>query len=42
VRFSGLIREDGAAEPQPFSEIWHLEKPMRGSAGWQVSGIQQG
>jgi len=42
VRFSGLIREDGAAEPQPFSEIWHLEKPMRGSTGWQVSGIQQG
>ena len=41
VRFSGLIREDGAAEPQPFSEIWHLEKPMRGSTGWLVSGIQQ-
>ena len=41
VRFSGLIREDGAAEPQPFAEIWHLEKPMRGSTGWLVSGIQQ-
>lgn len=41
VRFSGLIREDGAAEPQPFAEIWHLEKPMRGSGGWLVSGIQQ-
>ena len=41
VHFSGLIREDGAAEPQPFAEIWHLEKPMRGSGGWLVSGIQQ-
>ncbi len=41
VRFSGLIREDGAAEPQSFAEIWHLEKPMRGSTGWLVSGIQQ-
>ncbi len=41
VRFSGLIREDGAAEAQPFAEIWHLEKPVRGSTGWLVSGIQQ-
>lgn len=41
VRFSGLIREDGAAEAQPFAEIWHLEKPLRGSTGWLVSGIQQ-
>jgi predicted lipid-binding transport protein (Tim44 family) len=41
VRFSGLIREDGAAEPQAFAEIWHLEKPIRGNTGWLVSGIQQ-
>lgn len=41
VRFSGLIREDGHAEPQPFAEIWHLEKPLRGGTGWLVSGIQQ-
>lgn len=41
VRFSGLIREGGAAEPQAFAEIWHLEKPLRGSTGWLVSGIQQ-
>lgn len=40
VRFSGLIRE-GATEAQPFAEIWHLEKPLRGSTGWLVSGIQQ-
>ena len=41
VRFSGLIREAADGEPQPFAEIWHLEKPMRGSLGWLVSGIQQ-
>jgi predicted lipid-binding transport protein (Tim44 family) len=40
VRFSGLMRE-GAAEPQPFVELWHLEKPVDGRAGWVVSGIQQ-
>lgn len=40
VRFSGLIRE-GSGEPQPFAEIWHLEKPLRGNTGWLVSGIQQ-
>jgi predicted lipid-binding transport protein (Tim44 family) len=41
VHFSGLIREDGGAEPQTFAEIWHLEKPLRGNTGWLVSGIQQ-
>jgi predicted lipid-binding transport protein (Tim44 family) len=41
VRFSGLIRETPGTEPQPFSEIWHLEKPLDGRTGWQVSGIQQ-
>jgi len=41
VRFSGLIRESAGAEPQPFSEIWHLEKPVSGYSGWLVAGIQQ-
>ncbi len=41
TRFSGLIREAAGAEPQPFSEIWHLEKPLNGRSGWQVAGIQQ-
>jgi predicted lipid-binding transport protein (Tim44 family) len=41
VRFSGLIREDDSTEAQPFAEIWHLEKPLRGATGWLVSGIQQ-
>lgn len=41
VRFSGLIREVAGEQPQPFSEIWHLEKPVRGRSGWLVAGIQQ-
>lgn len=41
VRFSGLIREIEGAEAQPFSEVWHLEKPVSGRLGWLVSGIQQ-
>ena len=41
VRFSGLIREDAGAAPEPFSEIWHLEKPLTGRTGWLVAGIQQ-
>jgi predicted lipid-binding transport protein (Tim44 family) len=40
VRFTGMIREQGA-EPEAFSEIWHLEKPVNGRSGWVVSGIQQ-
>ena len=41
VRFSGLIREAPGTEPQPFSEIWHLQKPLSGRTGWVVAGIQQ-
>ncbi|HYH43625.1 MAG TPA: Tim44-like domain-containing protein, partial [Burkholderiales bacterium] len=41
VRFSGLIRDEPAADAQPFSEVWHLEKPVNGRSGWLVSGIQQ-
>lgn len=41
VRFSGLIRENVGEDPQAFSEVWHLEKPVSGRSGWLVSGIQQ-
>jgi predicted lipid-binding transport protein (Tim44 family) len=41
VRFSGLIREAAGEEPQQFSEVWHLEKPVTGRSGWLVAGIQQ-
>jgi predicted lipid-binding transport protein (Tim44 family) len=41
VRFSGLLREEAHAEPEAFSEVWHLTKPLDGSGGWCVAGIQQ-
>ena len=41
VRFTGMIREAAGRDPEPFSEIWHLEKPLDGRSGWVVAGIQQ-
>ena len=41
VRFSGLIREESGAAPEPFTELWHLVKPLSGRSGWQLAGIQQ-
>ena len=40
VHFSGQLREDNAA-PDAFAETWHLVKPVDGSRGWNVAGIQQ-
>jgi len=39
VRFAGTAREGGSLEP--FDEVWNLVKPVDGSSGWQVAGIQQ-
>jgi predicted lipid-binding transport protein (Tim44 family) len=41
IRFSGLIREEAGAAPQAFEEIWNLQKPEGGDAGWMLAGIQQ-
>lgn len=41
VRFTGLLREEAGAAPTPFDEIWHLTKPIAGSGGWVIAGIQQ-
>lgn len=41
IRFHGLMREDGATTPQPFDEVWNLQKPVDGSSGWLLAGIQQ-
>ena len=41
VQFSGKIREDGMVMASPFREIWNLVKPVDGSKGWLVAGIQQ-
>ena len=41
VAFSGLVRETPGSEPAAFSEVWHLAKPVDGSSGWLLAGIQQ-
>lgn len=41
VQFSGKMREDGMVMASPFREIWNLVKPVDGSKGWLVAGIQQ-
>lgn len=41
VRFSGMIREKAGEPAQPFAEVWNLAKPVTGSGGWLLAGIQQ-
>lgn len=41
VRFSGTIRESADRAAEPFTEVWHLEKPVSGNTGWLLCGIQQ-
>jgi len=40
VEFSGMIREQPSAGPNPFREVWNMSKPKSGSAGWLVAGVQ--
>lgn len=41
VRFRGMVLEDKAGPATPFDEVWNLIKPVGGSGGWTVAGIQQ-
>ncbi len=41
VRFSGMVRESPGEAPIGFEEVWNLAKPVSGSHGWQLAGIQQ-
>lgn len=41
VRFSGLVSEAPGAEAVGFEEVWNLVKPVDGSSGWLLAGIQQ-
>ena len=41
VHFNGMIREDANAPAAAFDEVWNLTKPVDGSSGWVVAGIQQ-
>ena len=40
VEFSGMIREDAVTGATPFREVWNMNKPLDGSRGWLVAGIQ--
>jgi len=41
IHFKGLLREDGTVLPKDFDEVWNLAKPVDGSTGWLLAGIQQ-
>jgi predicted lipid-binding transport protein (Tim44 family) len=41
LRFSGTIREAPGQAPEAFEEVWSLSKPVDGSGGWVLAGIQQ-
>ncbi|MGX4642801.1 Tim44 domain-containing protein [Massilia sp. SYSU DXS3249] len=41
VQFNGMIRTAQNAPAEPFVEVWNMEKPMSGSTGWVLAGIQQ-
>ena len=41
VEFTGKMREDGMVMGSAFTEVWNLVKPVDGSKGWLVAGIQQ-
>jgi predicted lipid-binding transport protein (Tim44 family) len=42
VQFTGKMSEDGIVMATPFTEVWNLMKPVDGSKGWLLAGIQQG
>jgi predicted lipid-binding transport protein (Tim44 family) len=41
IRFSGSVRETPGSLPEGFEEVWNLAKPVDGSSGWLLAGIQQ-
>jgi predicted lipid-binding transport protein (Tim44 family) len=41
VRYTGNLREGPGAATTPFDEVWNLTKPVDGSSGWLLAGIQQ-
>ncbi|MFT3802141.1 MAG: Tim44-like domain-containing protein [Burkholderiaceae bacterium] len=40
VRFHGMIREHEGGPAESFDEVWNLSKPVDGSSGWVLAGIQ--
>lgn len=40
VEFSGMLREESSAGPNPFREIWVITRPKVGFGDWLVAGVQ--
>jgi predicted lipid-binding transport protein (Tim44 family) len=41
VQFNGMIRNAPGAPAEPYVEVWNLAKPLNGTGGWVLAGIQQ-
>lgn len=41
VKFTGMISEEAGVPATPFAEVWNLSKPVAGTGGWALAGIQQ-
>ena len=41
VQFNGMIRNAPGAQAEPYVEVWNLAKPLAGTGGWVLAGIQQ-
>lgn len=41
VKFTGMIKSAPNAAAEPFAEVWNMSKPVSGSSGWVLAGIQQ-
>jgi predicted lipid-binding transport protein (Tim44 family) len=41
VKFTGMIKPAPNAAAEPFGEVWNMSKPVSGSTGWVLAGIQQ-
>jgi predicted lipid-binding transport protein (Tim44 family) len=41
VKFTGMIKAAPNAPAEPFAEVWNMSKPVSGSSGWVLAGIQQ-
>lgn len=41
VSFEGLMKPLPDASAEPFSEIWHITRPLAGTKGWALAGIEK-
>ncbi len=41
VKFDGMIKLAPNAPAEPFAEVWNMAKPVNGTGGWVLAGIQQ-